>query len=180
MVEMVGYPIGNRFQCKGFQTQAFQKLVLQWRPDLGAAVAVNVLDDLSQQGSDAWLSADRQIPGSQAFADAGLDWAAVVANHVAMLDAYPALHDYYTARPDAIDRFGLPMGIDTFGPMVTVRLQRATLQLWLVDTPAAAAGTVILGNTGDLGKQAGLWPLDATAPVPVAPADQPLADSVSR
>jgi hypothetical protein len=177
---MVGYPIGNRFQYKGFLTQAFQKLVLQWRPDLGAAVAVNVLDDLSQQGSDAWLFADRQIPRSQAFADDGLDFPAVVANHLAILDPYPALHDYYTARPDAVDRFGLPMGIDTFGPIVTVRLQRATLQLWVVDTPDAAAGTVVLGNAGDLGKQAGLWPLDAVVPVPVAPADQPLADSVSR
>ncbi|HEY8742845.1 MAG TPA: hypothetical protein VIU62_07095, partial [Chloroflexota bacterium] len=101
----------------------------------------------------------------------GLDWESAVARHLAMLDAYPGLRDYYAARPDAVDGLGLPAGIDTYGPLVSVRLQRATLQLWLVDTPWAAAGTVVVGNAGDLAKQAGLWPLDAVAPVSVVQPD---------
>jgi len=74
-------------------------------------------------------------------------------------------------RPDAVDALGLPAGIDSFGPLVSVRLQRGTLQLWLVDTPWAAPGTVVVGNAGDLAKQAGLWPLDAVAPVSVVQPD---------
>ncbi|HLZ32040.1 MAG TPA: hypothetical protein VKV73_32365 [Chloroflexota bacterium] len=170
-VDIVGYPIANRVQYRGFLIQPFQKLVLQWRPDLGGAVPVNVLDDIIQQGGDAWLAVDRQVPRGQSFADTGLEWPAVVANHVAILDAYPALHDYYASQPDAVDRFGLPLGVDTYGPLVSVRLQRATLQLWTVDAPWAPAGTVVVGNGGDLGKQAGLWPLDADPPVAVQAPD---------
>lgn len=51
-----------------------------------------------------------------------------------------------------------------YGPMVVARLQRGTLQLWEVDMPWAAAGTVVAGNGGDLAKEAGLWPAGAVTP----------------
>ncbi len=77
-VERVGYPITRRFWHGGFLTQAFQKLVLQWRPDLGQAVPVNVLDDLNQQGADAWLDGSRQVPpAAGTSSDRDVDWAAV-------------------------------------------------------------------------------------------------------
>ena len=54
-VDQLGYPISGRFQYKGFLTQAFQKLVLQWRPESAEAVPLNVLDELSQPGLESWL-----------------------------------------------------------------------------------------------------------------------------
>jgi hypothetical protein len=33
-LQRVGYPITSRFRHNGFQTQAFQKMALQWRADL--------------------------------------------------------------------------------------------------------------------------------------------------
>jgi hypothetical protein len=52
------------------------------------------------------------------------------------------------------------------GPFVAIRLQRATLQLWQQDVPWARAGQVVVGNRGDIAKEAGLWPLEAAVPSP--------------
>lgn len=60
-VDRIGYPISGRFMHGGFVTQAFQKLALQWRPDLVQAVPVNVLDDLHVHGSDSWLNTAQRI-----------------------------------------------------------------------------------------------------------------------
>jgi hypothetical protein len=169
-VDQVGYPITNRFTHRGFLTQAFQKLALQWRPELGHAVPVNILDDLDQQGSNAWLSDNREVPRpSPTGDDVDQAWDAVVSRHMALLDSYPTLQAFYAAQTDAVDRLGLPVGVQDFGPVVSVRLQRATLQLWRIDTPWASAGSIIVGNGGDLAKEAGLWPLEATTPAGVAP-----------
>jgi hypothetical protein len=172
-VQVVGFPITGRFQYRGFTTQAFQKLALQWRPDLGQAVPVNVMDELNQRGSDTWLDQERQVPpAADTSADAGLDFADVVSRHLSLLDAYPELSDYYNSLPDAIDRFGLPLSVKDYGPFVAVRLQRAALQLWKVDSPSAAAGSVVTANGSDLAKEIGLWPQDADA-VSTAPAPPP-------
>jgi hypothetical protein len=167
-VDQVGYPITNRFAYRGFLTQAFQKLVLQWRPELGHAVPVNVLDDLDQQGSSAWLNAVREVPRPlPTGVDEDQAWDAIVSRHRALLDAYPTLQAFYAAQDDAVERFGLPVGVDDYGSVVSVRLQRATLQLWKSDTPWASAGSVVVGNGGDLAKEAGMWPVDAMTPISV-------------
>ena len=67
-------------------------------------------------------------------------------------------------------RSGLPLAVHDYGALVSVRLQRATLQLWKTDMPWAAAGTVVVGNGGDVAKEAGLWPAEATVST-AAPAD---------
>src|SRR6185503_7246763 len=85
----------------------------------------------------------------------------VVDRHIALLDSYPALRAFFDSDPDNMEHFGLPLSVADYGPFVTVRLQRATFHLWTVDTPWAAAGTVVLGNGGDLAKEVGLWPMDA-------------------
>jgi len=129
------------------------------------AVPVNVFDDLHQQGADAWLDSTRQTPpAADTSADAGLTFEQVVARHISLLDSYPPLRDFYLAQPAAIDQFGLPLAVKDYGSLVAVRLQRATLQLWKQDTPWAAAGSVVVGNGGDIGKEAGLWPVAAIAP----------------
>jgi hypothetical protein len=170
-VDRLGYPISNRFSYHGLVTQAFQQGVLQWQPNLGQAVQLNILDDLDLAGRNAWLNAVRQIPRPSLLAidDQGLDAAGIVSRHMALLDRYPALRDFYTAQDEALDRFGLPMGVYDFGSMVSVRLQRGTLQLLAIDSPFGAAGTIVIGSPGDMAKETGLWPLDAVTPSPVSP-----------
>jgi hypothetical protein len=101
-----------------------------------------------------------------AAADLGMSWEDVIALHMALLDAYPAIHAFYDADPDGIEHYGLPVAVQAYDSLVVVRTQRAILQLWTVDQPWGAAGTVIAGNAGDLAKEAGLWPLNALAPEP--------------
>jgi hypothetical protein len=176
--ERLGFPISHRFQHQGFLTQAFQKAGLQWRPELGRATPVNVLDDLSQAGADDWLDRVQHIPPAlDTSADAGLSFEQVLARHQALLDPYPSLQSFYQDTPDALDRLGLPLAVKTYAPLVSVRLQRGSLQLWTADVPWAAAGSVEVGNSGDLAKLFGLWPLEATPPRP--PASAP-ADSSSE
>jgi hypothetical protein len=172
-VQVVGYPVTGRFEYHGFVTQAFQKLALQWRPELGQAVPVNVLDELNQRGADAWLDRERQVPPAEdTSADVGLEFGDVVSRHVALLDGYPELADYYANAPDAVERYGLPLAVKDYGAFVAVRLQRAALQLWKVDTSFAHAGDVVTANGSDLAKEVGLWPPEATA-VSQAPAAGP-------
>ena len=152
-VPRLGYPISTRFQYGGLITQAFQFAALQWRPDLGQAVTVAILDDLAQAGSDGWLERTRQVPPASAASQNG-----------GLLDAYPALADFVQADPDPLDDFGAPVAVKDYGSVVGVRLQRAALQLWTVDEPWASAGTVTVANAGELAREAGLWPISALAP----------------
>jgi hypothetical protein len=169
-VEQLGYPVSGRFMYHGFLTQVFQRAALQWQPALGGAVRVNVFDDLNLRGSDAWLQRTYQVPmAPTGTADLGMGWDDVVAQHMGLLDAYPAIYAFYAADPDGLERFGLPIAVQDYGALVVVRTQRALLQLWTVDQPWGAAGTVVAGNAGDLAKEAGLWPLKALAAEP-APA----------
>jgi len=152
-VQRLGYPISKRFEYGGLLTQAFQKGALQWQPELNQVVPVNILDDLSARGADIWLDNVRQVPPS------GPD-----AGQVALLDGYPELSDFYAQDPGILTLYGLPLSIKQYGSLVSVRLERGTLQYWTADTPWAPAGTIVTGNAGDLAKDAGLWPVDAVTP----------------
>jgi hypothetical protein len=164
-VETLGYPISHRFVHKGFLTQAFQKIALQWRPELGYAVPVNVMDDLHEYGADAFLDANRQIPlPDDNLGDRGLTFEQVVQRHVGFLNAYPDLQEFYLGTNDWLNVYGLPVSVKNYGAFITVRTQRATLQRWNVDMPWAAAGQIVVGNGADVAKEAGLWPITALAP----------------
>jgi len=175
--ERVGYPITQRFVHKGFLTQAFQKLALQWRPDLGVALPVNVLDDLNARGTDEWLDQARQVPlAADTSGDIGLAFDAVVSRHIGLLDAHPELSAFYQNTPDYLTVHGLPLAVKDYGAFVAVRMQRSVLQRWRVDTAWAAAGQVVVGNGSDIAKEAGLWSSTglAPSPAPLAPtADAP-------
>ncbi|HZQ97939.1 MAG TPA: hypothetical protein VFC93_03890, partial [Chloroflexota bacterium] len=54
--------------------------------------------------------------------------------------------------------------IEDMGNHFAVRLQRAVIQLWKVDVPWAKAGETTVANGGDVAKEAGLFPPDATTP----------------
>ena len=162
-VASLGYPVSRRFIADGFVVQATQRALLQWRPDLGRAVFANVLDDLTHAGKDDWLLTERLIPAPTAFPDeAGLSFEQVTQRRLALLNDYPALRTAYFNAPNAIEANGLPVApVADFGPVLVLRAQRRAFQLWKVATPFARAGDVTVVNSGDLGKEASLYPVDA-------------------
>jgi hypothetical protein len=169
--DRLGYPVSQRFAWQGFLSQATQKAVLQWRPDTGTVVLVNVFDDLGRIGLNAWLRTVRSVPEPlPASADAGLTWPEIVQHRTALLRARPALIAYYQSVPGALDLFGLPSSaVVDAGPMYVVRLQRAVLQEWKVAEPWARVGQVTIANGGDLAKESGALPwreVRPTAPPP--------------
>src|SRR5205823_5325541 len=70
-VDVVGYPVSQRFMHGGFVTQAMQKAVFQWRPESKSVAFVNVFDDLGAAGKDDFLLNARQTPKATPFDDAG-------------------------------------------------------------------------------------------------------------
>jgi N-acetylmuramoyl-L-alanine amidase len=169
-VDAVGYPISRRVKWGGYTVQAFQRGVLQWRPDIQQGWFVNVFDMMHDLGYDAWLSNSRATPAPLAASfDAGKDWPAIVKARQALLDANPAIRSRYWASPDPMTFFGLPTSrVTDNGTHFAIRLQRAVIQQWKVDVPWAKAGQVTVANGGDIGAEAGLYPptgYDVQAPV---------------
>jgi S1-C subfamily serine protease len=169
-VDALGYPVTRRFIWDGFVVQATQKVVLQWRPELGRVVFVNLLDELTRAGKDDWLLVYRQIPRPATFPDeAGLPFDQIIRNRLRLLDGYPALRAAYFATPDPIAANGLPVApVTDVGPALVLRAQRRAFQLWKVPTPFAQPGDITVVNGGDLGKEAGLYPAEAVQPEPAS------------
>ena len=164
-IPVVGYPISQRFEQHGFTVQAFQKMVLQWDPGADRANAANTLDNLHQAGFDQWLESFRQVPRHQSLPeDAGQPFHVITANHLALLDANPDIRAEFLAAPNWLTRFGLPIAFQDFGAVRVVRAQRVVLQQWTTDTPWARAGEVIFANSGDIAREAGLFPAWAVTP----------------
>ncbi len=161
----LGYPVSRRFLWNGFVCQAVQKAVLQWRPETQSLAYINVLDQMHEQGRDAWLQAFRQTPPPfDTSSDDGLSWSEVVARHWTFLDVSPEIRERYWADAAPLDRFGLPVSYADAGNSIVVRMQRAVFQYWKEDVPWAAAGEVTIANAGDLAKEAGLLPAEAVQP----------------
>ena len=141
-VEAVGYPVSHRFVWHGFVVQAFQKVVFQWRPEVGTVYYVNVLDEMHERGLDPWLVTVRQTPPLADWsADTGLPWEEIQARHLALLNANPAIAAVYYAEEDTIHRNGLPMApIQDMGGVLVLRAQRKIYQTM------AARGSVGAGR----------------------------------
>lgn len=171
-VASLGYPISQRYTLPdGLTYQAFQKAILQWDPDTHTARLANIFDQLSSAGRDSWLSTFKQTPPSLDWSgDAGQPWDKIVASHMAVLDANPAIKAAYTSDPYALDHYGLPMAYADYGNVAVVRCQRAVFQQWRVATQFAATNQVLIANGGDNAKDAGLVPASAAAPQPAPPA----------
>lgn len=174
-VDAVGYPISRRFVWDGFVSQVFQKGALQWRPERGDVVFVNALDRLSAAGLDPWLRRQWLTPPpDDASADSGLAWPDVVARHLALLEANPAIRERFLATPRWLDLYGLPTSVADYGDVYVVRAQRAIVQQWRVATPWARPGDVLIANTGEVLRESGLldgalfvpepWPTAAREP----------------
>ena len=165
-IDVLGYPVSRRFELDGFVVQAFQKSVLQWRPERKGFDFLNTFDVLHDRGRDDWLAVYRQTPPPFDTApDAGLAWERVVARHLGLLDKVPAaLKQQFLADPDWLDHYGLPVATQDLPNSVVVRAQRASLQYWKEAVPWAAKGSVTVANGGDLAKEAGLFPWLAVTP----------------
>lgn len=159
-VRMLGYPVSRRFERDGFVTQAFQKAILQWRPDQNRVNLVNVFDELHAAGFDKRLLETRQTPNQLPSGwDGSLTFAQVVARRQALLDARPALRRAYFAVGDPLTFYGLPTSeIIDMGNHFAIRLQRAVLQEWKEAVPWARAGEVTIANGGDIAKELGHLP----------------------
>ncbi|HEX9016417.1 MAG TPA: hypothetical protein VF960_10550, partial [Chloroflexota bacterium] len=164
-VQALGYPATGRFVLDGFVTQAFQKVVLQWRPEANQAYFLNTFDLMHDRGLDDWLLTYRQTPRPlDTSPDTGLLWDKVMARHLAFLEQNQVIKARYVADPAWLDHYGLPVSYADEGNSFVIRAQRATFQFWKEDVPWAKAGDVTVANGGDLAKEAYLWPVDAVIP----------------
>ncbi|MHB1134955.1 MAG: hypothetical protein ACYC4L_21500 [Chloroflexota bacterium] len=164
-VNGVGYPVSGRFNWNGFVCQAMQKVVFQWQPDSQSVSFVNVFDLMHDLGKDSWLEATRQTPKPRAFNDVGLPWDQVVAQHLAVMDDFPAIKQaYMSVGGDPITMNGLPTtDVVDMGNNFIVRAQRVVIQQWKEDVPWAKKGQVTFGLGGSIAKEAGVLPGGAAA-----------------
>jgi hypothetical protein len=183
--QTVGFPISRRFVYDGFVTQAFQKLVLQWRPEVGIAYPINVFDELSEAGHDETLLDTRQTPSPLVgFDQAGWTFAQIVANRQALLNANPSLRARYFSVSDPLNVFGLPTSrVEDMGNHYAIRTQRAVFQQWKENVPWASAGQVTIANGGSIAQELAWLPDEALipetlpgAPIPtISPTPAPVA-----
>ena len=175
-VETLGYPASRRYiGSDGFTYQAFQRGLLQWRPELGVAYLANTFDQLSTAGQDGHL-VNLGIPLPISNDGSGGDWNRARQIRLDWL-TNPVIRAAYLANPNptvirkwnvdqSIQLYGLPTSLpEQSGPFIVQRFQRVSLQLWTDNVPGMPAmGTVVGILGGDLLKQAGLVPPEAAAP----------------
>ncbi len=169
-VPVVGYPISQVFVYDTFPTQVFQKLALQWRPEMNMAVPMNLFDLMSQLGRDPQLKENRQVPlPLVGFDQPGDTFPTIVKNRQALMDAYPAIKAAYFAAGDPVTVYGLPTSkVEDMGNHYALRTQRAVFQQWKENVPWAKAGEVTVANGGDIAKEQGIFPATATTPEALA------------
>lgn len=174
-IDTVGYPVSRRFVgAGGFVYQAFQRGVLQWRPETGRAALTNTFEWLQQAGRDEWLSA-LGVPLPIGDDGSGGDWQKARQTRLSWLSE-PRIAAKFLSNPtasggvwsadDAIQLYGLPMSRpERRGPFIVQRFQRIALQLWLDEVPGMPRpGSVVGVLGGDMLKQAGIIPAGAVAP----------------
>lgn len=175
-VATLGYPSSRRYVGgDGFTYQAFQRGILQWRPELGVAVLANTFEQLSDIGWDSRLDA-MGIPLPIRDDGSGGDWNRARQIRLGWL-INPAIAAAFYANPNpaaisswdagrSIQLYGLPSSLPRkSGPFIVQRFQRISLQLWVEDVPGMPPkGSVVGILGGDLAKQAGLIPPAAASP----------------
>jgi len=167
-LQKIGYPISQRYDHGGFVTQAFQKAIMQWRPESGYVALVNIFDDLHNAGFDERLLSDLQTPRQlPAGWDGDIPFDEVVKKRQALLEVRPALQEAYFASSDPLTFYGLPTSeVEDVGNHYAIRLQRAVLQEWKEEVPWAKEGEVTIANGGDIAKRLRALPTYALIPIP--------------
>ncbi len=187
-IDTLGYPISRRYRSGGFLYQAFQRGVMQWRPELGHSVLSNTFDWLSDGGHDPWLS-ELGIPAP--LPDEGEDFNGRLNFRLRWLEnkeiarhflSNPATGSTWSVD-EATQLYGVPQSLpEQRGPFIVQRFQRIAFQLWTEEVPAMPAkGSVVGVLGGQLVKDAGLVPPEAAIPegfaIPPSPpiVDEPVA-----
>ncbi len=163
--ETLGFPISQPWHEAPFVYQAFQRAVLQADADGGIRPA-NIYDEMSTAGHDSWLLDFKGVPpGTYLPPDAG------PLTRLEALAAASEITDFWRTAPNALVRFGLPLGYASAPDGGVLRAQRAVLRL--------NNGQVQLAPAGDHFKQAGMIPLAATIPVAPPPIPRQLVEAHS-
>jgi hypothetical protein len=170
--QVLGFPASQRFVWHGQLSQATQRAVLQWSQVTGQVEFANVLDLMHDEGRDADLAAQKQIPPPLDVDEAGLPYETIAANRLAWLDARPAIKSAYCNAPggsDPLQLWGLPTSkavnmSPSGGEVYVLRTQRAAFQEWVDGSDFAAPGTVTVVLAGDLAKEFELLPAEAVMP----------------
>jgi hypothetical protein len=149
-VDALGYPVTHRFVLDDAVVQAFQRGVLEWRPETGVQVS-SVTRALAEAGLDEWLTSTYAVPMAGE-------------PNVELLAANSSIAAAYHAIPNAATIFGQPVALEDLGPVVTLRTEHLALQQWKIDTNFAPAGAVVVPNAGDMLGAAGLVPVGAARP----------------
>jgi len=173
--------MSRRFLWDGFTSQAMQRGIFQWRPDVQQAWFINVFDIMHDKGLDPWLQAFRSVPPPlDSSFDAGKSWDEIIASRLALLDSNPAIKAKYLelGLATAMNIYGLPTSkVTDMGNHFVVRFQRAAIQQWKEDVPWAKAGQVTVANGGEVAVEANLFDKNIVTPeqppVPEGP-DRPL------
>ncbi len=176
-VATLGYPASWRYvDNEGFIYQAFQGGILQWRPDLGKAVLLNIFEILHKAGYDEWLNQNKAIPTPIVDDGSQGNFQKAVEIRLSWLTNEP-IRNYYFANPNpsdisnwtpanAVELYGLPMSKpERRGPFVIQRFQRVALQLWVDRVEGMPApGKVVRVLGGDIMKELGLLPAPSVRP----------------
>ncbi len=160
-VQAVGYPISRRFLWNGFLCQVMQRVVFQWRPDLGEVQFVNTFDLFTVAGQDDHLFSTRSVPRPlPPEFDAGRPFAEVVQARLALLDDNAAIKAAYNGVVgDPVRMNGLPTSrVTDMGNHYALRTQRVVIQQWKEAVPWAAAGQATVALGGSIAVELGLFP----------------------
>ena len=145
----VGFPISQRFRLDGFLVQAFQKVILQWRPDSKSFQYVNTLDLLAERHPNVSLPflpehATLAVPDGASFGER-------TAVHLSVLNRNPEIRDAYLSKPNWLELYGLPVSYEVFagGAVEVLRAQRSAFAIWRIEAPGIQVGQVVRQNIPD-------------------------------
>jgi len=163
---VLGFPLSRRFMYNGKITQVLQRAVFQWEAGSKSVSFLNVLDDLSAQGKDEWLTQEYQAPPPlPSDFDRGQMWGDVVKSRLELLAADGIILGAYYSVPDPLTLYGLPSSrVEDRGKFNIVRLQRAIIVHWKVDSDDPRAGQVLVIGAGEIAMRSGLFPAEVFVP----------------
>lgn len=166
-IDVLGYPVSQRFIWDGFVCQATQRAILQWNPASGQVQLANVLDYLSDLGKDDWLYSAHLAPPPQRtpYESQPLTFLTLAHYRFAWLYGDPVIFRRYFSTPNYYAIYGLPTSpIVDLGPYYAARFQRAVIYHWKSKVPWADDQGASIGLAGDLIKELGLIPAEAIRP----------------
>ena len=153
-LQALGYPISGRWVEGPFTLQAFQKVILQWDSSNQRMNWYNTLDALANRYPGVDLP---NVPPHQVLAaDRGVtNFAVIVRNHLALLDANPKIKAEFLAEPNWLNLYGLPIRYEerevNGNPqgLQLLRAQRIVFEVWNVPAPGTSLGRVGRQNVPD-------------------------------